>query len=213
MRSRKKSQILEYLNILLNDFFFLGILAYFEELPDLSHTTIRVAEDQYDAREGSISQHATDAPNVLVYKRGDLSGNERGVFYFKRLRPLAVCYELEKWVGGNRTKFPVTGGWGIIGEGHDCRTDIFGALLLQIFPEIALYYLDVMSRFENITTNYRQLLAKMEPDRVVGYQPLRQSGCDYLGKNPRQKRAHRAREPGLDPGTPYAEDLFQDKTG
>ncbi len=139
-----------------------GFLAYFEELPDLSHTTIRVAEDQYDAREGCISQHAPDAPNVFVYKRGDLSGNERGVFYFKRLRPLGDCYELEKWLGGNRTKFPVTGGWGIIGEGHDCRTDIFGALLLQIFREIALYYLDAMSRFEDITTNCRQLLAIME---------------------------------------------------
>ncbi len=61
-----------------------GFLAYFEDMPYLSRTTILVAEDEYDEREGRIGQYATDAPNVFVFKRGAMSGNERGLFYFKR---------------------------------------------------------------------------------------------------------------------------------
>ncbi len=83
-----------------------GFLAYFEEMPDLSHTVIRVAEDEYDVREGSIGQYATDSPNVFVFKRGEMSGTARGLFYFKRLRPLADCYELEKWGGKIGQSFP-----------------------------------------------------------------------------------------------------------
>ncbi len=56
----------------------------------------------------------------------------------------------------------MTDGWGMIGEGHDCRTDIFGALLLQVFHGVALYFLDTMGRFDDITANCRKLWEKVE---------------------------------------------------
>jgi hypothetical protein len=136
-----------------------GFLAHFAEMPDLSRTAIRAAKDRHDMREGCIGVYDTDAPNVRVIKRG---GGEQGVFYFTRLRPLAECYELNNWLGEKRAQFPATEGWGVIGEGHDCSTDIFGALFLQVFPGITLYYIDINGRFEDITANCRKLLGKIE---------------------------------------------------
>src|SRR5271157_3017363 len=138
-----------------------GFLAHFAEMPDLSRTAIKVVKEKYDMWEGCIGLYDTDAPNVRVIKRGD-KGDAKGLFYFTRLRPLAECYELGNWLGENRAQFPVTEGWGIIGEGHDCSTEIFGALLLQVFPGITLYYIDVNGRFEDITANCRKLLLQIE---------------------------------------------------
>jgi hypothetical protein len=138
-----------------------GFLAHFAEMPDLSRTAIEVAKEPYDMWESCIGVYDTDAPNVRVIKRGD-RGDAKGVFYYTRLRPLAECYELNNWLGEKRAQFPVTGGWGIIGEGHDCSTDIFGALLLQLFPSITLYYITINGRFEDMTAACRTLLGKIE---------------------------------------------------